>query len=169
VSRSKSTRDVRARAGQISVKRLKSAAGVSSGRIERAVRLAAGDRTIRSINVTLADDDTLASLHDRYLADPRPTDVLSFDLRDDPLVSPLSKGGPGGDEHIEGEIVVSVDAGRREAGRRGIPVGHEVLRYIVHGILHLRGYDDRTPAQRRRMKREEDRVLRRLYDADASR
>lgn len=95
----------------------------------------------------------MASLHERYLGDPHPTDVMAFDLRDDPE-----------DAEIEGEVVVSVDAAREQAKRLGLELGQELLRYVIHGTLHLTGYDDGTPAARRRMRRAEDRVLAEVND-----
>jgi probable rRNA maturation factor len=86
--------------------------------------------------------------------DPSPTDVLTFDLREAPNAP------------LEGDVAVSVDTARREAAARGLPVARELLRYVIHGTLHLIGYDDRTPALRSKMRRAENRILRRL---DASR
>jgi rRNA maturation RNase YbeY len=80
-----------------------------------------------------------------------PTDVLTFDLRHDP-----------GDEAIDGEIVVSADTARREADRRGLAPVEELTRYVIHGVLHLLGMDDRTPRDRQRMRREETRILKLL-------
>jgi probable rRNA maturation factor len=99
----------------------------------------------------------MAELHGRFMDDPTPTDVLTFDLGDE-----HESGGDG----IEGEIVISVETARREAKRRRLPERQEVLRYLIHGTLHLIGYDDATPPQRRRMRREEDRVLAELAWAE---
>jgi probable rRNA maturation factor len=93
----------------------------------------------------------MIDLHQRYLDDPSPTDVLTFDLRDD------RRSG-----EIEGEIVVSVDTARREAARRRIDVKAELLRYVIHGVLHLRGMEDRTTTGRRQMRRAETTILNEL-------
>jgi probable rRNA maturation factor len=84
-------------------------------------------------------------LHARFLHDPAPTDVISFELGDD--------GGP------EAEIYVSVDRARVVAKERGVAVREELLLYLVHGSLHLCGLDDRTPLQCRRMRAAEAAVL----------
>jgi len=97
----------------------------------------------------IADDATIASLHERYLDDPTPTDVLAFDLSEPEHA----------DEGIDGEIIISADAARRLARTLNVPVSEEALRYVIHGMLHLCGMRDATPAGRRRMRREEDRVL----------
>jgi probable rRNA maturation factor len=106
--------------------------------------------------VAVVDDRRIAALHERFMGDDRPTDVLTFDLRDDPEA-----------DVIEGEIVVSADTARREARRRGLSPDEELLRYVIHGVLHLCGLDDHTPAERRRMRREENRVLGRLAGGPA--
>jgi probable rRNA maturation factor len=124
------------------------AAEVTTPQIVRAVKSAAGDTPIRSISVALVGDRDMASLHRQYLGDPETTDVLTFDLRDD-------RQGP----ELEGEIAVCVDAARRQARRWRVSVSAELLRYVIHGVLHLLGYDDDLPARRRRMRRQETRVL----------
>jgi probable rRNA maturation factor len=122
--------------------------GLTAEQLRRALRAALADRQIASLSVAVIDDATMASLHRRYLNDPHSTDVMSFDLRDDPA----SKA-------IEGEIVVSAQTARRAAKNLGLTQGQEVLRYAIHGALHLAGYDDRTPGQRTRMRQREDQVL----------
>ncbi|MBP7934492.1 MAG: rRNA maturation RNase YbeY [Phycisphaerae bacterium] len=128
-------------------------AGLSRSRIKGAVRAAAGDQPIRAIGVAVVDDAMIALLHGRYLADPRATDVMSFDLRDDPR-----------DGELEGEIVISAETAARQARALGLRMDQEVLRYVVHGVLHLLGHDDKTASQRRRMRRQENAVLSRLAD-----
>lgn len=113
-----------------------------------AVQTAAGDRPIAAISVVLVGDEEIAGLHAQFMDDPTATDVLTFDLRDDTAV-----------EALEGEIVVSVETAARQARRLRLPGDEEVLRYVIHGTLHLVGYDDHTPAGRRTMRRQENRVL----------
>jgi len=133
---------------RISVRRLVPIPGTTTGEIIRAVRAASGRRPVRAISVAVVDRATIASLHERYLGDPRATDVLAFDLRDD-----------ADDDWTEGEIVVSADAARQQGERLGVDAGRELLRYVIHGMLHLSGYDDQTPAGRRRMRNAENRLL----------
>ena len=80
----------------------------------------------------------MAELHERFLGKEGPTDVLSFP---------------------HGEIVVSADTAAREAKERGIPPLHELVLYVVHGALHLAGYDDRSPKQSSKMRAAERKVL----------
>jgi len=95
----------------------------------------------RKVVVALVNDATMAELHERYLGERGPTDVLSFP---------------------HGEIVVSGDTARREALARGIRPLDELVLYVVHGALHLAGFDDRSAAARKRMRAAERRILKRL-------
>ena len=117
----------------------------------RAIRAAAGKTPIRGVHVALVSDAEMAELHDRFMGDPSTTDVLTFDLREHRDAAEL-----------EGEIAVCVDAARRQARQWRVSVREELLRYAIHGVLHLLGYDDDVPARRRRMRRAEDRILKML-------
>jgi len=100
------------------------------------------------LSLCYVDDAAIRELNERYLGHDGATDVLAFPLG----------GGPGPDRLL-GEIVVSVETAVAEAARRGIPAEAELALYTVHGLLHLLGYDDRTPADRRRMRRAEREAL----------
>ena len=98
----------------------------------------------RSASVAFVTDAAMRRLNRRFLGHDYPTDVLAF---------PLGDGG------LFGEVVVSAPYAAREARRRGIPVEEELLRYVVHGCLHLMGYDDHAPADRRRMWARQEKLL----------
>ncbi len=103
------------------------------------------------LSVAVVGASAMATLHRRVLGQPGPTDALSFDLGTD---------HPRG--HVEGEVVVCADVARRRAARRGRSLQAaraELALYVVHGILHLAGYDDKTPAGFRRMHGREDQIL----------
>jgi probable rRNA maturation factor len=114
-----------------------------------------GGRPGIGIEVVFVDDPTLTDLHQRALNDPTPTDVITFDLGED-------GGGPAG------ELYVSVDCARREAQRRDMPVARELALYLVHGALHLCGYDDHEDDERARMRVAEREVLAQLGYPDDS-
>jgi probable rRNA maturation factor len=99
------------------------------------------------ICVLLVDDRGIAGLHERWLGIPGPTDVITFDLSD--------AARPG---VLHGDIAVSAETARRVARELGWQPRHELAYYVVHGILHLAGYDDHDPADRRAM-RARERVL----------
>jgi probable rRNA maturation factor len=132
-------------------RRVTKAARVAIRKVLRAAlrRFRADSATVR---VALVDDATMGELHRRFRGTLAPTDVLTFDLRDE-FVSP---DGPSG---VDGEIVVSVDTATREARRRGHPIEAEVVLYAVHGLLHLLGYDDGDAESAADMHRLEDVIL----------
>jgi probable rRNA maturation factor len=99
------------------------------------------------LSVAVVSDREIRRLHRRWLGADRATDVVSF---------PLS--GPR-DEGLVGAIAVSRDTARREAARRGHAAYHELMLYVVHGVLHLLGHDDHGPRARARMRRAERDVL----------
>lgn len=104
--------------------------------------LGLGDRTL---SVLLIDDRRMEALHQRWMGEDGPTDVMSFPLGD--AAAP----------HLLGDIVISVETAARRKPRN--PAG-EIRRYLVHGILHLSGQDHRTKAQREKM----NRLTRRLME-----
>ena len=107
----------------------------------------------RSLSVVLTDDDAIAGLNQQWRQVDGPTDVLSFPLHE--LEDALAHDLP------FGEVVVSADTAIQQAAERGIPPSHELVLYVVHGVLHLLGYDDHDPAERRRMREAEARCLER--------
>lgn len=99
------------------------------------------------VAVIFVSDDALCELHDRFLGDDSPTDVITFDLGDD------GDGGPAA------ELYVSVDAAVRCAHEHALTVENELLLYVAHGTLHLCGFDDHEQEERRAMRLAEVRVL----------
>jgi probable rRNA maturation factor len=100
------------------------------------------------LSLAYVDAAAIRELNACYLGRGEATDVLAFPL------------GSGPDpDRLLGEIVVSVEKAVAEAHKRRIPVEREIALYTAHGVLHLLGYDDRSPAQRRRMRRRERRAL----------
>jgi len=83
------------------------------------------------VHVLIAGDDRLRRLNDRYLGRDRPTDVLSFPDGD------LLPSG----RVLQGEVVISLDAARRQAEERGHDELRELSELTLHGVLHLVGYD----------------------------
>lgn len=117
--------------------------------IREAVRAALrqGEREDLDVDVILVSEDHLTELHQRFLGDSSPTDVLAFEL------------GGEEDDGPEAEIYVSVDRAREVAAERGVTVAREAALYAVHGALHLCGFDDHDPLDRARMREAENVVL----------
>ena len=96
-------------------------------------------RKLSEIFIWLISDRRMALLHRQFLGQSGATDVLTF-------------------QH--GEIFISVDTARRHARAFGNSLPRELELYIVHGLLHLHGFDDRTPAEVRKMKKAQEKILR---------
>ncbi len=100
------------------------------------------------ISVAVVDDETIARLNWRYLRHRGPADVLSF----------LLDQGDG----LEGEVVVGAEVALRAAPQYGWSPHDELLLYVIHGTLHLVGYDDTTETLRNAMQQRETAVLEKL-------
>ncbi len=111
------------------------------------VRSVLGDRRTGEIGVVFVNDSAMRSLNVKYLNHRYPTDVLSF---------PLS---PPGSSLLEGELYINLDQARRQAAEYGVSLNNEVSRLVIHGLLHLLGYEDRTKAGKTRMTSAEDKWL----------
>ena len=98
----------------------------------------------------------MARVNWQFLQHEGSTDVITFDHRDCPLPIPHCQ------LEISGELFICVDDAIQQAKEFKTTWQSEVARYIVHGVLHLTGYDDLKPALRRKMKREENRLVRLL-------
>jgi len=104
------------------------------------------------VSILLLDDSGIASLNEQYLKKPGPTDVISFPMHDGafPAVQP----------DLLGDIAISVPTAQRQADRRGVTLREEMASLLVHGMLHLIGYDhELSPADSRRMKAREREAL----------
>jgi probable rRNA maturation factor len=101
--------------------------------------------------VQLVGARAMAGLNQLHLNHEGPTDVITLDY--------AASGTAGG---LAGEIIVCVDVAAEQARRFGVTWQAELTRYVIHGILHLRGHDDQDAAGRRRMKREEGRLLKKV-------
>jgi probable rRNA maturation factor len=110
--------------------------------LEECLRRPAGPRSplgrIAEIEVSIVSDRSIARVHRDFMGIAGPTDVITF-------------------EH--GEIVIGAGTARRQAREFGQPLDREIALYIVHGLLHLQGWDDRTAADRARMQRAQSRVM----------
>lgn len=107
--------------------------------------------SVGTVSIVLTDHDTVLTLNREHLGHDYVTDVLSFDLSDEP-------------GHIDGEIYVDLDTAAERHEEFGASFAEEARRYVVHGVLHLVGYDDRDDDERATMRRLEDRFLAAVED-----
>jgi len=105
----------------------------------------------REVDIVFVDDGRITGLNKMYLRKNRPTDVIAFGF----------EGGGCGEapEKLLGDVVVSTERAFFRAGEFGKDVPEEICLYVIHGLLHLLGFDDGREADARRMRREEERML----------
>jgi len=109
--------------------------------------LAALGRRDRELHVSVVGDGTIRRLNMRYLRHRGATDVLAFDL---------AAPGP---SRLLGEVIVSADTASRQAKQVGVSVALELDLLVIHGILHLAGWDDHEPCRARLMHERERAIL----------
>lgn len=111
--------------------------------------------------VAFTSDAEVRRLNARFRAKDQPTNVLSF-----PAPPLPSKGQAGADARFLGDVVLAAETVMAEAERLGIPAAHHVQHLVVHGVLHVLGYDHEEEAQASLMEALEIRLLAALGVAD---
>jgi len=105
------------------------------------------------LEIVFLSDDRIRGLNKKYAGSDRSTDVLSFKLGEKEFGRPDS---------FIGEILISSDTAARNSKIFGSTFGEEIVLYVIHGILHLFGYDDTDARSRARMSEKENGILREL-------
>ena len=95
--------------------------------------------SLPEIEITIVDDADIARVHGDFLEDPTPTDVITFH---------------------HGEILISAETALRQGREHGQSLDHETALYLVHGLLHLAGWDDHEETEAREMARLQEGILR---------
>ena len=98
------------------------------------------------LSVVFVNRRQIQAFNRRFLKRSYATDVLAFNLSD-------SKSA------LVGDIIISTDAAALYARTKNLPVGQEIILYVVHGILHLLGYDDHNKKDITRMRRKEEKTM----------
>lgn len=117
----------------------------------------AGDPERTRIDLTLVTDEELREMSRQYLNADHYTDVMSFSQLEGGGVSPAVQGGPR--TQLLGDIVVSLDRAGEQAVQAGHALAAELALLVAHGVLHLLGFGDQTPAERVGMRQLERRAL----------
>jgi probable rRNA maturation factor len=107
------------------------------------------------LSVLLVDEDTMGAYHEKYMGEPGPTDVLSFPM--DELRPPEDEDEP--PVGLLGDIVLCPAVTDRQAREHGRSASAEAEYLLVHGILHLLGYDHADDAERTEMFGLKDKIL----------
>lgn len=98
---------------------------------------------LATLEVALVDDETSSRVHQDFMEIEGPTDVITVH---------------------HGEIVIGTEVARRQAEEFGEPLGREILRYFIHGLLHLAGHEDRDPAEREAMEAAQEVIVAQLWE-----
>lgn len=102
------------------------------------------------VEVHFIDEPAMCALHEQFLQDPSPTDIITFDLGMMPGQRRLAS------------LCICPAVAQRHARRFKTTLSRELDRLIIHGVLHLLGYEDHEPALRRRMRIRENEILAQL-------
>lgn len=102
---------------------------------------------IGDVDIAVVDSAKMAELNRRYLRHAGTTDVLSFDLSESP------KAG------LSVQLIVCGDVARTEAAARGLKPARELMLYVVHGLLHMMGYEDQSVRGSVRMQARQEEIL----------
>ena len=134
---------------------------IDNGEIEDLIRRAAlaaleMENEDGVISVLVTGDEEIRKLNKTYLNADRPTDVLAFSMMEGEEVR------SGGEGRILGDVVISVDTAVRQAQEYGNTLHEEIALLIVHGVLHLLGYDDQDEEGSAVMRRKEAEALLKL-------
>jgi len=115
----------------------------------------------KEISISFVDDEAIRLLNRQYLRLDKPTNVLSFSLEE----GECGKVNPG----LLGDIVISVDTALRDAKQGGFTLEEEILFLIIHGLLHLTGYEhvETSRANALKMKKREKELFLALTASDA--
>jgi probable rRNA maturation factor len=119
------------------------------GRLREAARTVLAGEHITDYEISLAfvDNPTIHRLNKRFLDHDEPTDVLSFPLND------------AGAKKLAGELVIGAEVALEQAAARGHDVHAELALYVIHGLLHLCGYDDKNAQTTKTMRARERHYL----------
>jgi probable rRNA maturation factor len=141
--------------------------------LARSVLEAEGIVSDTEVSLLFVDETTIASLNERFLDKPGPTDVLSFPIEDEADRSGRSPDeggtGPGSIEAetgrllLLGDVVICPAVAAHNAVERGVTFDDEIALLVVHGILHLLGMDHEVDDEAERMEQREQQLLARYY------
>ena len=109
------------------------------------------------LGINLVGDAEMTRINEGFLHHEGSTDVITFDYAE-----PGTRNSKTGTVGVQGEILVCVDEAIRQAKRFKTSWQSEIVRYVVHGVLHLLGHDDKRAKPRQKMKREENRLVSRV-------
>lgn len=102
--------------------------------------------SLKSLEFVFVNETTIHKINKDYLKHNYPTDIITF-----------AYSGP--DEPIEAEIYICAEVAKINAGKYKVSLNQEIYRLIIHGILHIMGFDDKTAYKKKKMKQKENELL----------
>lgn len=122
---------------------------IDKGRMREIARSVLEGEGVKDYEISIAfvDNPTIHRLNKQYLDHDEPTDVLSF---------PYSAANA---KKLEGELIIGVEVAAEQAKDRGHDVQAELALYVIHGLLHLCGYDDKSARAEKEMRDKERHYL----------
>lgn len=105
----------------------------------------------QDLSVAFVDDKRIAKLNAKFRGENRPTDVLAFGMYKANLL---------------GDVVISTDAAKRQAPMYNSTIDEEITLYLLHGILHLAGFNDEKPKDRKKMEAKQEKIFKTLISAN---
>ena len=136
---------------QLSVRNQQRRFSVSSREVRKAMEVLLNELLeIKAfdLSVLFVNETRMAQLNQTHLQHEGPTDIITFDYCTRTL--------------LHGELVICPAIASEHARKYRVSLGRELARYVIHGVLHLQGFDDNATAARLKMKREENKLLQKL-------
>jgi len=127
-----------------------------------------GVRGTAEVSLIFVDEDAIADLNERFMGKSGPTDVLSFPIDDEPIpslerVADVAEGGELTPPQLVGDIVICPSVAANNAIDHGVSFEDEVALLVVHGVLHLLGWDHMVDDEAEKMEAREQELLHRYY------
>ena len=130
--------------GEVSISNRQKRVSIDAGKIRRAAKKILSDLGFQGyeLSIVIVDDQEITRLNRQYFHRNRPTNVISF---------PMAVGDPASlPSRVLGDVVISAETSKRQAEEAGGKAKDEILFLLIHGILHLAGYDHEGAADERK-------------------
>ena len=115
------------------------------------------------VGLVITGNEKIQELNLKYLEEARPTDVLSFPMNEHFSAAPAFINVPDGKTHL-GDIMISYPTAARQAAEHNHPVSREITILLIHGMLHLLGYDHDIPKRKQVMQNRESAILKSIEE-----
>jgi probable rRNA maturation factor len=132
--------------------------------LARQIQIAENVNARSEMGLVITGDDEIHQLNLKYLDEDRPTDVLSFPMNEQIDAAPVFVKVPDGKIHL-GEIIISYPQAVKQAEEHQHSVEREIIILLIHGILHLLGYDHDIPEREQKMHNRELAILKTIEES----